>query len=125
MYELSRNKIAHYLGADPEEIIFTSGTTESINFIASTWARSNLEEGDEINVDARIGEIESVKSVSDLFSPVKGTVLELNDSLDEDPEKVNESPYDEGWMLKVKLAEDSGLEKLMDASAYAEYIQSL
>jgi glycine cleavage system H protein len=69
------------------------------------------------------GEVESTKSVSDVFSPVTGTVAERNPLLDERPELVNESPYGDGWLVVVEMAEPSELESLMDAAAYQAYLR--
>ncbi len=66
----------------------------------------------------KFGEIESVKAVSDLFSPVSGTIVERNDAVVDSPEIVNGAPYDGGWLLKVELADVSELDGLMSASEY-------
>lgn len=71
------------------------------------------------------GTVESVKAVSDLFAPVTGTLVEVNTSLNSNPEKVNESPYDAGWMVVIEVADASALHDLLDASAYAAYLGSL
>ena len=68
------------------------------------------------------GEVESVKSVSDLFSPVTGSVVEVNDNLSDAPETVNEDPYGDGWLIKVKLSDASELDGLMAAAEYEEFI---
>jgi glycine cleavage system H protein len=68
------------------------------------------------------GEVESTKSVSDVFSPVTGTIAERNALLDERPELVNESPYGDGWMVVVEAADPSELESLMDAAAYQAFL---
>jgi len=73
----------------------------------------------------KFGEIESVKAVSELFSPVSGEVTEINAALADNPERVNDSPYDEGWMAKVRLDDPSELDKLMTAEQYDQYIQEL
>ncbi|WP_040929409.1 glycine cleavage system protein GcvH [Nosocomiicoccus massiliensis] len=78
------------------------------------------EEGDEIAKGDDFGSVESVKTVSELYAPVSGEVLEVNEELEDSPELVNESPYEEAWMLKVKLADASELDELMDAAAYDE-----
>jgi glycine cleavage system H protein len=67
---------------------------------------------------AAFGSIESVKAVSDLYAPISGEVIEVNQPLLDAPEGVNSDPYGAGWMLKVRLTEPAELEKLMDASAY-------
>lgn len=63
--------------------------------------------------------VESVKAASDVYSPVNGEVVEANEGLADAPEKVNESPYADGWLVKIRLDEPSGLDSLMDAEAYA------
>ncbi len=65
-----------------------------------------------------MGEIESVKAVSDLFSPVTAEVIEQNDEILTSPEKVNEDPFGSGWLVKVKLTDESELQGLMDSEAY-------
>ena len=66
------------------------------------------------------GEIESVKTVSDLYAPVSGTVIAVNEALADTPELVNRSPYDDGWMLRIHLATPSEVDALLDAGAYRE-----
>jgi len=73
----------------------------------------------------KFGEIESVKAVSELFSPVTGEVTDLNAALNDNPQYINDSPYDEGWMAKVRLSDMGELDKLMAAKQYDEYIQEL
>lgn len=68
------------------------------------------------------GTIEAVKAVSDLFSPVTGTVVEVNSLLEDKPELINSNPYDDGWMIKVKMSDPSELDSLMDAAAYEKHI---
>jgi len=69
-----------------------------------------------------LGTIEAVKTVSDLFMPVSGDVLEKNPNLDSQPELVNKDPYGEGWMVKIKLTDSSELSTLLDAAAYKKLI---
>ena len=78
------------------------------------------EVGDEIEVDDSFGSVESVKTVSELYAPVSGTVVEVNEELEDSPELVNESPYEGAWMIKVELSDESEVETLMDAAAYDE-----
>ena len=68
------------------------------------------------------GTVEAVKTVSDLFLPVSGEILEFNEDLEAEPEKVNEDPYGAGWMVRVKMSEPSEVEELLDAEAYKELI---
>lgn len=74
--------------------------------------------GDALTAGERFGEIESVKTVSDLYAPVSGEAIAVNEALIERPELVNSSPYGEGWLLRVRLADASELEALLDAAAY-------
>ena len=75
-------------------------------------------EGDDVSAGDRFGEIESVKTVSDLYAPISGEVLAANGELEEQPELVNDSPYDEGWLIRVRIADESELDDLLDADAY-------
>ena len=72
----------------------------------------------------KMGEIESVKAVSDLFSPVSGNVAERNEQLIDSPQLVNEGAYETGWMLKVELTDSSELDKLMTAGEYESFLES-
>ncbi|MCC5925315.1 MAG: glycine cleavage system protein GcvH [Bacteroidetes bacterium] len=78
--------------------------------------------GETIDQDATFGTVEAVKTVSDLFMPVDAEVLEINPALDANPELVNEDPYGEGWMVKVKILDASQLASLLDADGYQEII---
>lgn len=77
--------------------------------------------GTEVRQGQPVGEVESHKSVSDLFAPVSGMVEERNEQLDDRPELVNEDPYGEGWMLTIRPADAAELENLMDAEAYEQH----
>lgn len=76
------------------------------------------EVGDELTVDESFGSVESVKTVSELYAPVSGKVLEVNGALEESPEKVNDSPYEDGWMIVVEMSDPAELDQLMDAGKY-------
>ena len=76
--------------------------------------------GEEIALGEVFGTIEAVKTVSDLFMPLTGTVLELNSELEAAPESVNEDPYDKGWMVKISIKDTSQLDQLLDAEGYQE-----
>ncbi|MCE3025598.1 glycine cleavage system protein GcvH [Salinicola sp. DM10] len=76
----------------------------------------NLDAGDEFGV------IESVKAASDLYAPLAGEILEVNETLEDAPETVNDSPYSDGWILKLKLADQGELESLLSAEAYADLV---
>jgi glycine cleavage system H protein len=86
-------------------------------FVELPAAGAQLEQGEEL------GNIESVKAVSELFSPVSGEVVEVNDALVGKPELVNLDPYGDGWMVKVRLSAPDEVDDLMNAEEYDEYIQ--
>lgn len=77
---------------------------------------------DEINEGDTFGSVESVKTVSELYAPVSGKVIEANEALEDSPEFVNESPFDKAWMVKVELSDQSQLDELLSAEQYSEMI---
>lgn len=79
--------------------------------------------GDVLDAGDVFGAVESVKSVSELYAPVAGKVVEVNTSLEDEPEKINDDPYGDGWMIKVEMRDASELETLLDAAAYAAQTQ--
>jgi glycine cleavage system H protein len=80
--------------------------------------------GASVSKDDAYTEVESVKAVSDVFAPLSGEIVEVNDALADSPEKVNQDPYGEGWMVKVRLSDPSEVDELMDVNAYKELLQS-
>ncbi|HRF96535.1 MAG TPA: glycine cleavage system protein GcvH [Aggregatilineales bacterium] len=80
--------------------------------------------GDSIKKGDSFGSVESVKAASDLYTPVGGTVTEVNSALEDSPELINSDPYGKGWIVKLKLAGAPDLSGLMDATAYAEYCEN-
>jgi glycine cleavage system H protein len=79
-------------------------------------------EGETLSQDEVFGTIEAVKTVSDLFMPISGEIVAINTNLEDAPESVNESPYEEGWMVKIKASDMSEIDGLMDADAYKSLI---
>ena len=80
-------------------------------------------EGDEITKGDSFGGVESTKSVSDLYAPVSGEVVEVNESLLDSPETINEDPYGDGWLIKVRIHDSDEYEELMDSEQYSEFIE--
>ncbi|MDQ3647840.1 MAG: glycine cleavage system protein GcvH [Actinomycetota bacterium] len=76
------------------------------------------EVGAQVSKDSAYAEVESVKAVSDVFAPLSGEIIEVNEALGESPEKVNSDPYGEGWMVKVRLSDASEVDDLLDVDAY-------
>jgi glycine cleavage system H protein len=81
------------------------------------------EVGEKVVKDDPFGAVESVKAVSDVYAPVSGTVIEINDILPDNPETINDDPYGDGWMIRVELSDKDDLSDLMDADEYAEYVR--
>ncbi|HOI33250.1 MAG: glycine cleavage system protein GcvH [Bacteroidales bacterium] len=77
-----------------------------------------------LDAEETFGTIEAVKTVSDLFMPVSGTVIEVNESLEDAPETVNKDPYGDGWIVKVKMADSAQLNNLLDADAYKALVEA-
>lgn len=87
-------------------------------FVELPQVGTQLEAGDEL------GSIESVKAVSELFSPVTGEVVEVNEALADKPELVNTDPYGDGWMIRIKVSDATEIDELMPADEYEEYIET-
>ncbi len=79
-------------------------------------------EGDEVSMGDTFGEIESVKSVSELYAPVSGTIVSVNEALSDTPETVNEDPYGEGWMIRVEMTDPGQVDALMTAEEYEVFV---
>jgi glycine cleavage system H protein len=79
-------------------------------------------EGEEVSINETFGALESVKAVSDCYSPVSGPVVEINSVLADTPQTINEDPYGEGWMIKIKMNDASELKNLMDPVQYKKFI---
>ena len=79
-------------------------------------------DGADVTKGSSYGEVESVKAVSDLISPLSGTVLEVNQKVVEEPETVNEDPYGDGWLVRIRLADPSEVDDLLDAAAYKAFV---
>ena len=88
-----------------------------IVFVEAPEIEDDLEAGDECGV------IESVKAASDMYTPVAGTVIAINEALENAPELVNDAPYTDGWVCKMRLADGATLEGLMDAAAYTKVLE--
>jgi glycine cleavage system H protein len=82
------------------------------------------EVGTEVAIGGTFSEVESTKSVSDIYAPVSGTIVEVNADLGDAPERLNEDPYGEGWLCVIELSDASQLDDLMDAAAYRRLIES-
>lgn len=115
--------------SNEHEWVMTDGETATIGI--TDFAQNQLGEvvyvdlpstGDSVSAGDTFGEIESVKSVSELFAPVTGELVEVNDSLTDAPETVNQDPHGAGWMIKVKLDDPSEYDGLMSAEEYDAFV---
>lgn len=96
---------------------FAQGELGDIVYVDVDTLDDSVEEG------AVFGSVEAVKTVSDLFMPLTGEVIEFNEALENDPELVNTDPYGKGWMIKIAIADSSQIENLLDAEAYQKLIK--
>ena len=78
--------------------------------------------GDNFNQNDTLGTIEAVKTVADIFSPVSGSIVEVNNEIEDNPEYVNSDPYNKGWLVKIRIEDDSCLESLLSSQEYSEMI---
>ncbi|MFD2830189.1 glycine cleavage system protein GcvH [Corticicoccus populi] len=113
--------------SEDHEWVKVEGNTATIGI--TEFAQSELgdivfvelpETDDNVTQGESFGSVESVKTVSELYAPVDGKIIEVNEELEDSPELVNESPYEGAWMIKVELTNESQLDGLMDADAYDE-----
>jgi glycine cleavage system H protein len=80
------------------------------------------EPGTQVAKDQSYAEVESVKAVSDVFAPLSGEILVVNEALSDSPEKINEDPYGEGWLVKIRMSDPSEVDSLLDVAAYRELL---
>jgi len=106
-----------------EDDVLTIGITDFAQGELGDIVYVEVETVDEtLEAEEIFGTVEAVKTVSDLFLPVSGEIIEFNELLEDEPEKVNTDPYGEGWMIKLKISDSSQLETLLDADAYKAII---
>jgi|TARA_B110000196_G_C20806676_1_gene502698 glycine cleavage system H protein len=82
------------------------------------------QKGTQINQFSTFGEVESVKAASEIYTPISGEIIEINENLETEPELLNNSPYENGWLIKVKMSDPTEIEKLMDSKAYEQFVNS-
>lgn len=110
---------------EPDKQIVTVGITDFAQDKLGDVVHVELpQEGDEVQCEESFGSVESVKAVSDLFAPVSGEIVEVNDALLDSPEMVNEDPYGEAWMIRIQMSNSTELEKLMSSDSYKRFVES-
>jgi len=95
---------------------FAQSELGDIVFVETEFEGTELDQGDVF------GTVEAVKTVSELFMPVSGTIVDVNDDLQTAPEKVNDEPYGGGWMIRIEMSDEGELDELMDADVYADTV---
>jgi glycine cleavage system H protein len=115
----------HEWGSEEEGILVVGITDYAQGELGDVVFVELPEEGTIVKAGEPFGVVESVKSVSDLYSPVSGEVVEVNRDLEGEPETVNTSPYDRGWMIKIAMSNAKETEKLLSADAYTEFVKTL
>jgi glycine cleavage system H protein len=122
--ELKYSQTHEWVKIDEDEVII--GITDHAQDELGDVALVTLPKvGEVLKFDAVFGEIESIKAVSDLYTPVSGEVVEVNVSLADLPELINNDPYGDGWLIKIKLANPAELDDLMDAPGYEAFLEEL
>lgn len=122
--ELKYSKSHEWVRVDDEGVA-TVGITDHAQELLGDLVFVELPEvGNEVSAGVECAVVESVKAASDIFSPVSGEVVEINEALAETPETINQDAYEEGWIFRVRLADPEELEALMDADAYAEHAEN-
>lgn len=96
---------------------FAQGELGDVVFVEVETVGEEIEKGD------AFGTIEAVKTVSDMYMPVSGEVLEMNEKLEDTPELINKDPYNEGWIVKIKIGDQSEIDELLTAEAYKETLE--
>lgn len=106
------------------ELVVVGITAHAVGQLGDITMVSLPAVGTRVAAGGSFGDVDSVKAVSELFSPCEGEVVEVNATLDGAPEQVNEDPYGRGWMLKLRPASPTAIDGLMDAEAYARYLET-
>ena len=96
---------------------YAQGELTDITFVELVDVGTDLKKGD------TFGTVDGIKAVSDVYSPVDGTITEVNGELEDQPELINEEPYGKGWMIRIKLADESQIVDMLDSAAYAKLIE--
>ncbi len=108
-----------------EDGTYTVGITEHAQELLGDMVYLELpDEGDALVAGEEAGVAESVKAASDVFAPLSGEVVEVNEDLADSPEMVNKNPYDDGWFFRMRLTDESELSELLSAEEYAEFVEN-
>ena len=122
--DLKYSKEHEWLRLESEDVAVVGITEFATESLGDVVFVELPEKGSELTQSEKMGEIESVKAVSDLYSPVSGSVVERNDKLIDSPQLVNEGPYDAGWMVRVRLTTPAEVDALMTSAQYEAFLAS-
>ncbi|AMM32456.1 Glycine cleavage system H protein [Sinomonas atrocyanea] len=121
--ELSYTAEHEWVSTEPGDGVVRIGITDFAQDALGDVVYVQMPEvGTEVSANGVVGEVESTKSVSDIYAPVGGTVVARNEALDSDPALVNSDPYGEGWLFEVRLADDAQTESLLSAAEYEQQV---
>lgn len=121
--ELKYTKTHEWVRLDDDGLV-TVGITDHAQGLLGDMVFVELPELMEVKVGDESGVVESVKAASDIYSPLTGEIVEVNEVLSDNPELVNTDPYGDGWLFRIQPADESDLEELLDAEAYTDYVAS-
>ena len=108
--------------ADSDSVVRIGITDFAQDALGEVVYVDHPEVGATVSAGDVVGEVESTKSVSDIYAPVSGEITKVNDALDNEPQAINSDPYGAGWLFEIKLAEDSGFEALLSAEEYTKQV---
>jgi glycine cleavage system H protein len=107
------------------DLVVVGITTHAVDQLGDITLVSLPAVGTRVEAGQSFGDVDSVKAVSDLYAPLDGEIVEINGALEGGPEKINEAPYTEGWMIKIRPSDPAAFDGLLDAKAYAAYLADL
>jgi glycine cleavage system H protein len=121
--DLKYSKSDEWVRVEGDEVVigisdYAQDQLGDIVYIELPW-----DAGQDVADEVKFGDIESVKATSELISPISGSIVSVNQDLKENPELINDYPYEKGWMLRIKVANPAEIDALMDADAYLKYLQ--
>ena len=122
--ELKYSEEHEWVLIEPNNIVLVGITEFAAESLGDVVFVELPEAGSEVGQFEKMGEIESVKAVSDLYSPVSGRITDRNDNVIDNPQLVNDGPFEAGWMIRVEIADASLLDKLMSAEQYEAFLAS-
>ena len=122
--DLKYSKSHEWVRVEPDGSVTVGITDHAQSLLGDLVFVETPESGSAVDAGQSCATVESVKAASDVYAPVSGEVVAVNEELADSPERVNESPFDEGWLFRIQPSDPGQIEALMDADAYAEMVAS-